>query len=123
MTIVRGTVPAVLFGPRNYGALLGRLALPAFVAKAVAPVAFTSVLAIALARQAPLWGLALGRPSRLSPTGWPRAIVGVKSNAKSLIKLKIVSANGPQTCRCPDLPRHRGGPQVAILNANHYHYD
>ena len=38
MTIVRGTVPAQLFGRRNYGTLLGRLALPAFFAKAIAPV-------------------------------------------------------------------------------------
>jgi hypothetical protein len=59
MTIVRGTVPAVLFGRRNYGALLGRLALPAFVAKAVAPVAFTLVFAASLPRVAPLWSLVL----------------------------------------------------------------
>jgi predicted MFS family arabinose efflux permease len=39
MTIVRGTVPAELFGHREYGALLGRLALPQFVLKAVAPFA------------------------------------------------------------------------------------
>jgi predicted MFS family arabinose efflux permease len=57
MTIVRGTVPAVLFGRRNYGALLGRLALPAFVAKAVAPVAFTVVLAAGLPRTSALWFL------------------------------------------------------------------
>lgn len=41
MTIVRGTVPAELFGHRDYGALLGRLALPQFVSKAVAPFALT----------------------------------------------------------------------------------
>ena len=57
MTIVRGTVPAALFGRRNYGALLGRLALPAFFAKAVAPVAFTFVLAAGLARVSALWFL------------------------------------------------------------------
>ena len=43
MTIVRGTVPAELFGHRGYGALLGRLALPQFVLKAVAPFALTVV--------------------------------------------------------------------------------
>jgi hypothetical protein len=59
MTIVRGTVPAVLFGRRNYGALLGRLALPAFIAKAVAPVAFTLVFAASLSRDAALWALVL----------------------------------------------------------------
>jgi hypothetical protein len=57
MTIVRGTVPALLFGACNYGALLGRLALPAFVAKAVAPVAFTWVLAAGLARTSALGSL------------------------------------------------------------------
>jgi len=59
MAIVRGTVPAVLFGQRGYGALLGRLALPAFVAKAVAPVAFTLVLGANLPRDAALWSLVL----------------------------------------------------------------
>jgi len=59
MTIVRGTVPAALFGRRNYGALLGRLALPAFVAKAVAPVAFTLVFAASLPRDDALWSLVL----------------------------------------------------------------
>jgi hypothetical protein len=46
MTIVRGTVPAELFGQREYGALLGRLARPQFLAKAVAPVALTLLFAI-----------------------------------------------------------------------------
>ena len=41
MTIVRGTVPAELFGQRGYGALLGRLARPQFILKAIAPVALT----------------------------------------------------------------------------------
>jgi predicted MFS family arabinose efflux permease len=50
MTIVRGTVPAVLFGRRRYGSLLGRLALPSFVAKAVAPLAFALTLAVAVPR-------------------------------------------------------------------------
>ena len=46
MTIVRGTVPAELFGHREYGALLGRLALPQFVLKAVAPFALTLLFAV-----------------------------------------------------------------------------
>jgi MFS family permease len=57
MTIVRGTVPAALFGRRNYGALLGRLALPAFIAKAIAPVAFTWLIAAGLAQVSALWVL------------------------------------------------------------------
>ena len=60
MTIVRGTVPAALFGRRNYGALLGRLALPAFVARAFAPVAFTLVLAAGMPPGAALWTLFAG---------------------------------------------------------------
>lgn len=44
MTIVRGTAPAALFGERDYGSLLGRLARPQFMLKAIAPLA-VSVLA------------------------------------------------------------------------------
>ncbi|MDO9216607.1 MAG: MFS transporter [Lacisediminimonas sp.] len=50
MTIVRGTVPAVLFGQEGYGTLLGRLARPAFVARALAPFAFSAVLTLGLMR-------------------------------------------------------------------------
>jgi hypothetical protein len=46
MTIVRGTVPGVLFGGRDYGALLGRLAQPQFILKSLAPVAVTLLSAI-----------------------------------------------------------------------------
>jgi predicted MFS family arabinose efflux permease len=41
MTIVRGTVPAELFGRREFGTLLGRLARPQLIARAVAPVTLT----------------------------------------------------------------------------------
>jgi len=50
MTIVRGTVPAELFGHRDYGALLGRLALPQFVLRAVAPFALTLLFLVDPAR-------------------------------------------------------------------------
>ena len=50
MTIVRGTVPAELFGHRDYGALLGRLALPQFILKAVAPFALTLLFLVDPAR-------------------------------------------------------------------------
>jgi predicted MFS family arabinose efflux permease len=52
MTIVRGTVPAELFGQRDYGALLGRLALPQFLLKAIAPAALTLILVVDPARSA-----------------------------------------------------------------------
>jgi hypothetical protein len=57
MTIVRGTVPAELFGQRGYGALLGRLARPQFVAKAAAPLALTLVFAVDASRALTLWTL------------------------------------------------------------------
>ncbi|MCC6868916.1 MAG: MFS transporter [Burkholderiales bacterium] len=50
LTIVRGTVPAELFGDRGYGTLLGRLALPQFVTKAVAPFALALLLVVDPAR-------------------------------------------------------------------------
>jgi MFS family permease len=40
VTIVRGTVPAELFGRAGYGSTLGGLAAPALLARAVAPLAF-----------------------------------------------------------------------------------
>lgn len=58
MTIVRGTVPAELFGHRDYGALLGRLAQPQFIAKAMAPLALTLVFALDASRNVSLWTLA-----------------------------------------------------------------
>jgi predicted MFS family arabinose efflux permease len=60
MTIVRGTVPGVLFGSRNYGALLGRLAQPQFILKAFAPVAVTLLFAVDDARRVALYTLAAG---------------------------------------------------------------
>ena len=58
MTIVRGTVPGVLFGARDYGALLGRLAQPQFILKAFAPVALTLVFALDPSRRLALYALA-----------------------------------------------------------------
>ncbi len=58
MTIVRGTVPGQLFGHREFGALLGRLARPQFIAKAIAPLALTLVFAIDPARTLSLYVLA-----------------------------------------------------------------
>ena len=45
MTIVRGTAPAELFGQQQLGSLLGRLARPSFIAKAIAPVMFAALVA------------------------------------------------------------------------------
>ena len=60
MTIVRGTVPGVLFGARDYGALLGRLAQPQFILKAFAPVAVTLLFALDDTHRVALYVLAAG---------------------------------------------------------------
>ena len=44
LTIARGTVPAELFGAQQQGTLLGALARPSFVAKALAPALFAAGL-------------------------------------------------------------------------------
>jgi len=57
VTIVRGTVPAELFGQRDYGALLGRLARPQFFLKAIAPAALTVLFVVDPARVATPYAL------------------------------------------------------------------
>ena len=54
LTIVRGTVPAELFGREGYGALLGRLALPQVIARALAPAALAGILVLDPSRTATL---------------------------------------------------------------------
>jgi MFS family permease len=44
MTIARGTLPLALFGPTGYGHLVGRLAAPALVVQASAPIAMALVI-------------------------------------------------------------------------------
>ncbi len=44
LTIVRGTVPQVLFGARNYGAISGAMAGPALFAKAAGPLAIAFIV-------------------------------------------------------------------------------
>ena len=58
MTIVRGTVPAEVLGHAGYGALLGRLAQPQFIARAIAPLALTLIFAIDPTRRISLYALA-----------------------------------------------------------------
>ncbi|MGH8713783.1 MAG: MFS transporter [Casimicrobiaceae bacterium] len=57
ITIVRGTVPAELFGRVGYGGTLGSLAAPALFARAVAPFAFAPLVATAAATHAGLLAL------------------------------------------------------------------
>jgi len=65
MTIVRGTVPGVLFGSRNYGTLLGRLAQPQFILKAFAPVAVTLLFTLDGTRRLALYSLAIAAVAAL----------------------------------------------------------
>lgn len=44
MTIVRGTLPLVLFDPRSYGGTVGRLVTPSFYASALAPLAYAVLI-------------------------------------------------------------------------------
>jgi MFS family permease len=44
-TIVKGTLPLVLFGPSGYASLMGRLAMPTLLAQAVAPTLMAFTLA------------------------------------------------------------------------------
>ncbi len=55
LTIVRGIVPAELFGRRDYGTLLGRLAMPQLVARAIAPLALAGFFAIDADRSRTPW--------------------------------------------------------------------
>ncbi len=60
LTIARGTVPAELFGRRAFGTLLGRLARPQQVARALAPFALAAVITIDPDRSLALATLAVG---------------------------------------------------------------
>ena len=48
-TIVRGTVPAELFGGDGYGVLMGRLSISSFIARAIAPLALSLIASLGLA--------------------------------------------------------------------------
>lgn len=44
LTITRGTLPLVLFDPRRYGALVGKLLVPSFLLMAASPVIYAEVI-------------------------------------------------------------------------------
>ncbi len=46
LTIVRGTVPQLLFGARHYGAISGAMAGPSLLAKAAGPLAVAAIIAL-----------------------------------------------------------------------------
>jgi MFS family permease len=57
VTIVRGTMPAEVFGRAGYGRILGSLAAPALLARAVAPLAFAPLASVQTAAFPWLLGL------------------------------------------------------------------
>ncbi|MDM5179662.1 MFS transporter [Massilia sp. DJPM01] len=59
LTIVRGTLPQILFGARNYGAISGALAGPALLSRAAGPIAIAALLQFN-ASPAMLFSLLLG---------------------------------------------------------------
>ena len=76
-TIVRGTAPVELFGTRGLGALLGHLSRAGLYARAVAPGAFSGLLAVGLTHDAAIAALAvisvMGLGGFLVATRDPRA--------------------------------------------------
>jgi MFS family permease len=54
LTIVKGTAPVELFGAQGLGGLLGYLSRPVFIAKAIAPAAFSAVLTLGFTRNGAL---------------------------------------------------------------------
>lgn len=58
LTIMRGTVPAELFGSQGLGATLGHLSRATLFARAIAPASFAALLAAGLTRTQALWSLA-----------------------------------------------------------------
>jgi MFS family permease len=64
LTIARGTQPLVLFDPKSYGAITGKLTAPSFLVSALAPIVYAGIMeafgnAAALAFSAALAAIAL----------------------------------------------------------------
>jgi hypothetical protein len=76
LTIVRGVVPGELFGRNEYGALLGRLAQPQFIARAIAPFALAALIALDRSHGFALATLAVG--GLLGVVAYWRAVVSAR---------------------------------------------
>jgi MFS family permease len=77
LTIVRGTVPAELFGRDRYGALLGLLAKPQFISRAVAPAVLAGLLVVDPGRQ-----LTLGTMAILGVIAWLAYVRAVRGTPR-----------------------------------------
>ena len=106
MTIVRGTVPAELFGHRDYGALLGRLALPQFILKAVAPFALTLLFLVDPAARAVALRAAAARGSRSVAIDARCARRGTATRLTALRRVRVRGAADVGRASAA-APRHR----------------
>jgi predicted MFS family arabinose efflux permease len=77
LSIARGAVPLALFGAEGYAVLMGRLAMPALVAQALAPSAGALVMERAGA-QVTLGALAVLALANLAAVAWLWRVSGVK---------------------------------------------
>ena len=109
VTIVRGTVPAELFGRTGYGRTLGNLAAPALVARAIAPLAFAPLSSVSRCRR-PMRGGA----RRFSPTCRARThccssdSIGARSRRRRSTAVRITSCRPiSATIRRSRMPRRR----------------
>ena len=89
LTIVRGTAPAEFIGRENLGALLGRLSRGSVIAKSVAPVLFTALLAAGLTRNHVLTLLAL-----VAVLGWISFLMAARSAERHRTSVTTASQSG-----------------------------
>lgn len=75
LTIVRGTVPLVLFDPDTYGRFVGRLIAPSFILSAGAPLAFAALISAAGPRGALVAGGAMALAAAAAAV-WLQRVAG-----------------------------------------------
>ena len=84
LTIIRGTLPRVLFGTRHYGAITGALAAPSLLSKAAGPLLAAAILSGPSGKQAlplVLFGCALASLLLYLSAIKPAAIAGAREVA------------------------------------------
>lgn len=89
LTIVRGTAPAEFIGRENFGALLGRLSRGSVIAKSVAPMLFTALLAAGLTRNSVLALLAL-----IAALGWISFLMAARCADQQRASVTTASQSG-----------------------------
>ncbi len=105
LTIARGTVPTELFGSQQQGALLGALARPSFIAKALAPAVFAAGLSAGFSMSTGIGLLAL-----ISAAGFVCFWLAVRGASASYAK--PVAAAAPALDPARDEPTIEPGGHV-----------